>query len=177
MATRPSEQWSIGLLLEQAQQILAKSGAADQGAIERVIERLNQYQQVKDEHQRAAMIDVSNLPPRSTDLHTRNLPFTDSDLDSSEVGSGILSAEARRTAYLETGYLVRVRSSRNDSPEYAIVDAQGAIQVFVTPQPGLNLSSYVRRHVGVFGRRGYLYRLKTQHVTVSRIVDLDRHKK
>lgn len=177
MATRPSEQWSIGLLLEQAQQILAKSGAADQGAIERVIERLNQYQQVKDEHQRAATIDVSKLPPRSTDLHTRNLPFTESDLDSSEVGSGILSAEARRTAYLETGYLVRVRSSRNDSPEYAIVDAQGAIQVFVTPQPGLNLSSYVRRHVGVFGRRGYLYRLKTQHVTVSRIVDLDRHKK
>jgi len=177
MATRPSTQWNIGPLRDQAHQILASSGAAEQGAIERLIERLNQYQQIRDEHQRAASTGASNLPPRSTDLHTRNLPFTESDLDSSEVGSGVLTAEARRTAYLETGYLVRVRSSRNDSPEYAIVDAQGAIQVFVTPQPGLNLSSYVRRHVGVFGRRGYLYRLKTQHVTVSRIVDLDRHKK
>ena len=177
MATLPSEQWNIGALRDRAQQVLANSDAAEQGAIERIIERLNQYQQIKDGHQQAASTDASSLPPRSTDLHIRNLPFNESDLDSSEVGSGVLTSEARRTAYLETGYLVRVRSSRNDAPEYAIVDAQGAIQVFVTPQPGLNLSSYVRRHVGIFGRRGYLYRLKTQHVTVSRIVDLDRHKK
>ena len=177
MATRPSEQWNIGALRDRAQQMLTNSGAAEQGTIERIIERLNQYQQIKDEHQQAASTAASSLPPRSTDLHIRNLPFNESDLDSSEVGSGVLTSEARRTAYLETGYLVRVRSSRSDAPEYAIVDAQGAIQVFVTPQPGLNLSSYVKRHVGIFGRRGYLYRLKTQHVTVSRIVDLDRHKK
>ncbi|MBA63844.1 MAG: hypothetical protein CMJ76_15935 [Planctomycetaceae bacterium] len=176
MATQPSDLWDIGLLRDRANQLLSDSDAAEQGLIERIIERLNQYQQIKDERQRVEAIDNLNLPPRSSDLNIRNLPFSESDLDMAEVGSGVLTREARRTAYEETGYLVRVRASRNDAPEYAIVDAQGEVQVFVTPQPGLNLSTYLRRHVGVFGRRGYLYRLKTQHLTVTRIVDLDRHK-
>ena len=145
--------------------------------IEEIIERLDQYQQIKDSRLRIEATDLANLPPRSSDLNVRNLPFNESDLDTAEVGSGVLTPEARQTAYEETGYLVRVRSTRNDAPQYAIVDEQGAVQVFVTPQPGLNLSTYIRRHVGVFGRRGYLYRLKTQHVTVTKIVDLDRHKK
>ena len=103
MATRPSEQWNIGALRDRAQQVLANSGAAEQGAIERIIERLNQYQQIKDDHQQAASTDTSNLPPRSNDLHIRNLPFNESDLDSSEVGSCVLTLEAISTAYLETG--------------------------------------------------------------------------
>ena len=177
MATQPSDLWKIGLLRDQANQLLSDSGAAEQGAIEGIIERLDQYQQIKDSRLRIEATDLDNLPPRSSDLNVRNLPFNESDLDTAEVGSGVLTPEARQTAYEETGYLVRVRSTRNDAPEYAIVDEQGAIQIFVTPQPGLNISTYVRRHVGVFGRRGYLYRLKTQHVTVTKIVDLDRHKK
>ena len=130
----------------------------------------------KDDKQKIAATSAANLPPRSSDLNVRNLPFEESDINASEVGTGVLSAEARKTAYTETGYLVRVRSTRNDAPEYALVNADGEVQVFVTPQPGLNLSTYVQREVGVFGRRGYLYRLKTQHVTVDRIVDLARHK-
>ena len=177
MATQPSDLWKIGLLRDRANQLLSDSGAAEQGAIEGIIERLDQYQQIKDSRLRIEATDLADLPPRSSDLNVRNLPFNESDLDTAEVGSGVLTPEARRTAYEETGYLVRVRSTRNDAPEYAIVDEQGAVQVFVTPQPGLNISTYVRRHVGVFGRRGYLYRLKTQHVTVTKIVDLDRHKK
>ena len=177
MATQSSDLWRIGLLRDRANQLLSDSEAAEQGAIEEIIERLDQYQQIKDNRLRLEATDLSNLPPRSSDLNVRNLPFNESDLDTAEVGNGVLTAEARRTAYEETGYLVRVRSTRNDAPQYAIVDEQGAVQVFVTPQPGLNLSTYIRRHVGVFGRRGYLYRLKTQHVTVTKIVDLDRHKK
>lgn len=177
MATQSSDLWRIGLLRDRANQLLSDSVAAEQGAIEEIIERLDQYQQIKDNRLRLEATDLSNLPPRSSDLNVRNLPFNESDLDTAEVGNGVLTPEARRTAYQETGYLVRVRSTRNDAPQYAIVDEQGAVQVFVTPQPGLNLSTYIRRHVGVFGRRGYLYRLKTQHVTVTKIVDLDRHKK
>ena len=177
MATLASESWNIGFLRDQANRLLSSSSAAQQGTIERLIQRLDQYQKIKDEKQQLASTDLSSLPPRSTDLNTRKLPFEEADINAtSEIGSGILSAEARRTAYTETGYLVRVRSTRNDAPEFALVDAQGEVKVFISPQLGLNLSTYVRRHVGVFGRRGYLYRLKTQHVTVDRVVDLARHK-
>lgn len=178
MATRSSDSWDIGFLRDQANRLLSSSSAAQQGAIERLIQRLDQYQKIKDEKQQIASTNLSSLPPRSTDLNTRKLPFEEADINAAgEIGSGVLSAEARRTAYTETGYLVRVRSTRNDAPEYALVDAQGEVKVFISPQLGLNLSTYVRRHVGVFGRRGYLYRLKTQHVTVDRVVDLARHKK
>ncbi len=176
MATRPSESWNLGYLRDQANRLRVDSTAADQVVLEGLIERLNQYQKIKDDKQKIAATSAANLPPRSSDLNVRNLPFEESDINASEVGTGVLSAEARKTAYTETGYLVRVRSTRNDAPEYALVNADGEVQVFVTPQPGLNLSTYVRREVGVFGRRGYLYRLKTQHVTVDRIVDLARHK-
>ena len=177
MATHPSDLWEIAFLRKRANELLSDSGPAEQVVIEKIIQRLNEYQQIKDDRQLVEANDISKLPPRSSDLNVRNLPFSQSDLDLAEVGSGLLTPEARRTAYDEIGYLVRVRSSRNDSPEYALVDSQGEVQVFVTPQPGLNLSTYVRRHVGAFGRRGYLYRLKTQHLTVTRVVDLDRHKK
>ena len=178
MATRSSDSWDIGFLRDQANRLLSSSSAAQQGAIERLIQRLDQYQKIKDEKQQLASTNLSSLPPRSTDLNTRKLPFEEADINAAgEIGSGVLSAEARRTAYTETGYLVRVRSTRNDAPEYALVDAQGEVKVFISPQLGLNLSTYVRRHVGVFGRRGYLYRLKTQHVTVDRVVDLARHKR
>jgi hypothetical protein len=106
------------------------------------------------------------------------LPLRTSDLAKSLVDpstQGELSAEAQRTAYEETGYLMEVHSSRRGAPEYALVDEQGDVKVFVTPVPGLNLAHYLTKHIGVFGRRGYLYRLKTQHVTITRVVDLARH--
>lgn len=177
MATRRAESWNVGELMDRVNRLRSDSSAAEQGALDRIRDRLLQYQEIKEERQRVEANVTTSLPPRSYDLNTRKLPFTEADLDSFEVGSGVLTAEARRTAYEETGYLVRVRSSRNDAPEYALVDAEGEVKAFVAPQPGLNLSTYVRRHVGVFGRRGYLYRLKTQYLTVTKIVDLDRHKK
>jgi hypothetical protein len=106
------------------------------------------------------------------------LPLRTSDIAKDLVDlstQGTLSAEAQRTAYEETGYLMEVHSSRRGAPQYALVDEQGDVKVFVTPVPGLNLAHYLTKHIGIFGRRGYLYRLKTQHVTITRVVDLARH--
>jgi hypothetical protein len=55
-----------------------------------------------------------------------------------------------------------------------LVDADGKPLYFVTPTPGLNLSRYVNKQVGVYGRRGYMEQLKTPHVMAERIIDLDR---
>lgn len=74
------------------------------------------------------------------------------------------------------GWLKPVVSRRGDKPvaPFALVDADGKPICFVTPSPGMNLSRYLNKQVGVYGRRGYIESLKTAHVTTERIIDLDR---
>ena len=71
------------------------------------------------------------------------------------------------------GRLEPVVSRRVGAPQYALLDAKGAIACFVTPAPGVNLQSYVNKQVGVVGSRSYVTELQKQHVDVQRITLLD----
>ena len=86
------------------------------------------------------------------------------------------SSPATAPRYDGSGWLKPVVSRRGDKPvaPYALVDADGKPVCFVTPSPGMNLSPYVNKQVGVYGRRGYIESLKTAHVTTQRVIDLER---
>jgi hypothetical protein len=57
-------------------------------------------------------------------------------------------------------------------PRYALTDENGQVNQFVSPQPGLNLSSYVRQRIGIFGQRSYLANVQKPHLTAERIVSM-----
>ncbi len=84
---------------------------------------------------------------------------------------------AETTIYDAAGWLMKVHTSSNRAPPYAILDNDGKVLEFVSPAPGLNLHRYLKKRVGVFGYQSYLPSLKTPHITVYRIVDLARHEK
>ncbi len=68
-----------------------------------------------------------------------------------------------------------VFTSRADIPKFALTDNDGGILSFVSPRSGLNIRPYLRKQVGVLGQRAYLSNLKKPHLSITRIVVLDRH--
>jgi hypothetical protein len=68
-------------------------------------------------------------------------------------------------------------AGRQYVPPYVLTDEQGNITQFVTPAPGMNLHRYVNQEIGVFGQRRSLDHLQQPHVTASRVVQLDRHRR
>ena len=67
-----------------------------------------------------------------------------------------------------TGQLVQVYSARPHSPPYALTDATGRTIAYVTPSPGINLSSYLNTQVTVSGTAGQPTGLDTPHVIAQR---------
>ncbi len=178
MVARKTSEWELGPIRNQVLQMLNAAPAQQRSQWENLMGRIQQFQDIHQQRLRLANTSFGSVPRRLMNINGDVLPLRTSDIDKDLVDpstQGKLSAEAQRTAYEETGYLMEVHSSRRGAPEYALVDEQGDVKVFVTPVPGLNLAHYLTKHIGVFGRRGYIYRLKTQHVTITRVVDLARH--
>jgi hypothetical protein len=178
MVARKTSEWELGPIRNQVLQMLNAAPAQQRSQWENLMGRIQQFQDIRQQRLRLANTTFGSVPRRLMNINGDALPLRTSDIVNDLVDpstQGKLSAEAQRTAYEETGYLMEVHSSRRGAPEYALVDEQGDVKVFVTPVPGLNLAHYLTKHIGIFGRRGYIYRLKTQHVTITRVVDLARH--
>jgi hypothetical protein len=178
MVARKTSEWELGPIRNQVLQMLNTAPVQQRSQLVKLMGRIQRFQDIYQQRLRLTKTSLGTVPRRLMNINGDALPLRTSDIAKDLVDTstqGKLSAEAQRTPYEETGYLMEVHSSRQSAPEYALVDAQGDVKVFVTPVPGLNLAHYLTKHIGVFGRRGYLYRLKTQHVTITRVVDLARH--
>jgi hypothetical protein len=68
-------------------------------------------------------------------------------------------------------------SSRNYMPPFALTDRDGNILQFVTPAPGVNLHRYLKKEIGLFGQQHPLEHLEQPHITASRVVLLERHRR
>lgn len=75
------------------------------------------------------------------------------------------------------GWLVPAYSSQRIAPPYALLDAEGRVVTFISPAPGLNLNRYLRKEIGIFGQRTPGDYLDKPHLTASRVVDLERHRR
>lgn len=178
MVAQKTADWELSPIRDQVLQMYNAAPAQERPQWESLMARIQQFQDIHQQRLRLADTSFRTVPRRLMNINGDVLPLQTSDITKDLVDpstQGKLSAEAQRTAYEETGYLMEVHSSRRGAPEYALVDEQGDVKIFVTPVPGLNLAHYLTKHIGVFGRRGYIYRLKTQHITITRVVDLARH--
>jgi hypothetical protein len=77
------------------------------------------------------------------------------------------------TLYDAHGWLKElVRDGGRTDPTYVLQDENGKVTHHVSPGPGMNLSVYVSRRIGIIGQRGYHTRLKLDHVTAHKIIEL-----
>lgn len=74
--------------------------------------------------------------------------------------------------YEERGVLEEVGESEVGSPRFALVDEEGEITSYLTPAPGVDLTRYVGREVGVSGTRGYLPDRQAHHVVARQVTRL-----
>ena len=96
------------------------------------------------------------------------------------IGTGVRSRDTSESIdphYDANGWLMPVISRRDDVPQYALTDEHGRILQFVDPAPSVNLYRYLRKQVGVYGRRGYMTEFDKPLVTAQRVVELDRHRR
>lgn len=71
-----------------------------------------------------------------------------------------------------TGRLARVISKQPNAPQYALVDANGAVQYYISPSPGINLQQFLNKDVGVNGTRGAIAARQRQTLNAQRITEL-----
>lgn len=70
------------------------------------------------------------------------------------------------------GELRTVVSKRADAPKFAVIDPQGRVLTFLTPQPGMDLTPVIGKRVEVTGAEGYLPTIRSRHVTATRVAQL-----
>lgn len=151
-------QWSFDELNERAERALrGAQGSLERGRARLLLDKLARFDDIKRRHD--ALGDAP-FPASGRALAT---------------GAGLRRIEDAR--FDGVGRLSPVVSQRTGGPQYALLDASGAVRSFVTPAPGVNLRPFIDRRVGVSGQRGYLTDLQRQHISVQRVTLLDAQRR
>ncbi len=164
--------WELTALREKAVAALGRSASdLDRGNARLLIEKIDSFDALKKKMELgsdAAPAEQELPSSAASDVTiTQSAPDAAVDLESNGI----------TPRYDGEGWLVPVVPFDREAPAYAIVDADGKIQQYLSPAPGLNLHRYLRREIGVYGRRGYIPSADVQHITAHRVVVLDRHRR
>jgi SH3-like domain-containing protein len=144
--------WSFDDLKKRAQATAATAQSSlESGMAQVLIDKLARFEDIKRRHDA-----IRAAPPAA--------PANE---------FGVSTGFRRFTRYDGIGRLAPVVSQRPGGPQYALLDASGAVVSFVTPAPGVNLRPFVDKQVGVNGQRGYLTDLQRAHISVQRVSVLD----
>jgi hypothetical protein len=99
----------------------------------------------------------------------------------STAGERPAAAGAEASTYAGSGWLMPLvnrselqRDTRSGVPPFALTDDAGNVKFLVTPTPGLSVSEYARKQVGILGPVGKLPNLSNPHITAQRVVVLER---
>lgn len=96
-----------------------------------------------------------------------------------EVGSGLTPAGPRSApsasagkslVFAGEGWLMPVYSTKKIAPPYALIDKDGTILNFVSPSPGMDLTQYVKRRVGIVGDSRRLPDYPQIHLMAERVI-------
>jgi len=160
MLNRPSN-WQLVPLIQQTQLVYQGSEDPNERAqAERLLNKLRNCQRLKFK------VEHSLTQPVSSPRPTRS---------GKPVGSGVDLEVQMGTTYDAYGWLDKlVRDSVNSPSTFVIKDDSGKITHHVSPAPGLTLHRYLRQKVGVIGQRGFHQQLRLDHVTVERVVVLQK---
>jgi hypothetical protein len=158
MLSQSKQTWNIAPLKQRIERLVENGPtAAERGAARLVKDKLLKVERTFD------VPDLGTAPDDATGTGAR-LP-------------AVPGASPADPKYDGTGFLKPVLAQGESVAPYALVDAEGNTRCYLSPSPGMNLSRYVNKEVGIYGRRGYVEALGVPHLTAQRIIDLGRHRR
>ena len=118
-------------------------------------------------------LQVANQPT-ATQIAQQNSGDTQSG-DETPVGTGVDDDKAEYAmTYDAHGWLNEmVRDGGQSKNAFVLQDKNKKVLYHVQPAPGVNLHRYLKKKVGVIGRRGFHQQLQIPHVTADRVIVLD----
>ena len=182
MVAGPEHTWNLAPLAERARYFVEHGqNSLQRGQARLLLERIESFSTIAQHSSALGMTTPSVAPgraiPASATLDVAkkpaSLPATTASwvAPSSNAVSGS-AAESSGAKFDATGWLVPVHSSGRDMPTHALTNDAGRIIVYVTPAPGVNLTRFESQPIGVYGLRGYLPQLKSNHIQIQRVVRL-----
>lgn len=155
MLSRPKESWNLSALQRRTESIIDTGASpADRGQARMLLDKIKQFQTAFD-------VPAPSIAPTSK-----------------RGGVEYAKGPANNSPHYDyTGWLKPVFSREPGAAPYAIYDAEGHRLTFVSPAPGLNLTRFIDKEVGLYGKRGYIEALATPHLTAEKVIDLERHRR
>ncbi len=155
-------QWRLIDLQDSVRRLMESStDSVEQYHAQRFLAKLENCRQIRDQY-----MDRSSSQRTSLGTDTRQSQTSGSDARSSNEFS-------LDTLYDAHGWLRRLeREGGLKDPDYVLQDENGKVTHHIAPGPGMNLSSYQSKRVGIIGQRGYNTKLKLNHVTAQKVIEL-----
>ena len=161
--SEPAALWRLeGLQRELASLNVAAANEAERVAIRSVAVRAERFATIAARHRSAHSV----APPVAL---TKTGPMVAPPVMPGPATPAYGVAPQAVTGELRT---VVSKTQRADSPRYALVDSQGRVTTFVTPQVGMDLTPLVGKQVSVTGAQGYLPTIGRSTVSATRVAQL-----
>ncbi len=151
----PANHWQLADLQQEVTRLYGMStDAAWQARVQSLSDRLNRFSSLAERYRRLS-------GSRPTVALTKS-PVT------------ARSAPAIGASQMVTGELRQVvsRTKQPGAPEFALIDPRGQVLTFVTPQPGMDLTTLIGKQVSVTGTQGYLPSIRRQSIAATRVAQL-----
>ena len=167
-----TDNWQFDALREQATAVIGRASTdVERGQALRIVNKIDEFDDLK---RKLESNEPTALPLGIEGDATNNLSPT---LATRFGPSPLPATSGIDPRFHGVGWLVKVRSPRQDVPQFALTDENGRIRQYVSPSAGFNLNRYLKKEVGIYGQRGFIESLKSPHVTALRVVELDRHRR
>ncbi len=184
LASTDSSRWETEDLLLRANRLMNYATTIEErnrleGIRQRIIEADNvrrnrlKFQQLLSTSGDSGITPFDSLPPSSeTGSENAAGPGTSGFSGVSEF-SAPYSTSPGRWDY--SGILVRVQRQKYSHlslPMYAIVNEDGIVRCYVTPQPGMDLAPYLKKRVTLAGDRNYMRDQRAFNLNVRNVVNV-----
>jgi hypothetical protein len=154
--------WTFDTLFPQAESLVDQAETAlERGRARLLLNKIARFSDIKQRSDAVAALR------EETERTSRELSALSPQLRSTGLSA---ASDARFDA---VGKLTEVPSPKAGAPRYALVDGSGRVRCYVTPAPGVSLTTFVGRQVGINGTRGYMPEQHVQHVMARQVSAVD----
>ena len=176
IANGNSAQWETEALLMRANRLMNyASTSAERDRLEHVRQKIIEADGVKRNRIRfqniLATANEDGILPLNSGTETASRPQT----GYAGVSEFPAPYSTQPGIWDYSGILVRVQRQRYSHlslPKYAIVNEDGILRCYVTPQPNMDLGPYVKKRVALSGERNYMREQRAFNLNVKTIVNV-----
>lgn len=148
--------WDFRQLRADSEALLATADtAADRGRVRIIQGKFDRFEEIRKRHETIASFKGKIDSGEQTLAGLRDAKDAD--------------RVAVRERFDGKGVLTPLTTVKQSDPKFALLDASGRVQCYVQAAPGVNMSGYVGREVGVNGSLGFLAEKKAQLLTAKRV--------